>query len=171
MNQYPKHLWIGTALVLIGVVMLLARLDVLRWEWWVAIWVLVAALGAVKIVQGISGRRPGKVFWGTVLLLIGGAQVLSHAGLMNDLPHYLTPFSLPLLLTIVGIAFLAMFLVNPKEWQILVPALGFLGIGTVMILADLGTFSREEVVHAVRNYWPLGLIVFGTALLLRRRSV
>jgi LiaF transmembrane domain len=165
-----KHLWLGISLILIGVAMLLDRLDVVEWEWWVVVWAIVAALGGIKIAQGVAHRKGGKVFWGTVLLLFGGVQVLDYAGLLNGFPHYMFPFSLPVVLAVVGVAFLAMFLIEPREWQLLVPACAFLGLGTVMILADLGTLSRDSVVDAVSSYWPVGLIVFGMALLLRRRS-
>ncbi len=156
--------------MLIGGMMLLDRMNVLRWEWWAVVWSVITVLGGAKIVQGVTTRKSGKVFWGTILFLLGGLQVLDYAGLLHNIPHYMVPFSLPTILATLGVAFLAMFLVDPREWQLLIPAVAFFGLGAVMILSDLGMLDREGVVDAVRNYWPVGLIVFGLALLFRRRS-
>jgi hypothetical protein len=165
-----QHVWPGIVLILIGGMMLLDRMNVLQWEWWAVVWAAVTVLGAAKIVQGVARRKSGKVFWGTVFFLLGGLQVLDYAGLLDSYPHYMVPFSLPVILATLGIAFIAMFLVHPREWQLLVPAVAFLGLGTVMILSDFGMIDREGVVDAVRSYWPVALIVFGIALVFRHRS-
>ena len=81
------------------------------------------------------------------------------------------PYLGPTLLFIaVGTGFFLMFLVAPKAWHTLVPAVVFLGLGAVMLMAQLGYVYRWDVEEVVHTYWPVALILFGGSLLLSRQS-
>jgi LiaI-LiaF-like transmembrane region/LiaF transmembrane domain len=162
-----RYVWMGSALIVIGAAMLLNRLGLLDVEWPVVFWTLVSLFGAYKLAAHIKTRRKGGVFWGTFLLLFGAVKALDYAGTIFVYQFY----TIPLIFTLVGISLFAAFLVSPGDWQILVPAVLLLGIGVCMTLADFGYMSRWEVNYAVHHYWPVILILFGAALLLRRKSV
>ena len=161
-----RYLWIGSALIIIGATLLLTRLDILSFEWPVVFWSFVSLFGAYKLAVNAKRRRKGGVFWGTFLLLFGGVKTLDYTGMIFMYQFY----TVPLVLTILGIALVAMYLVKTSDWQVLVPAVLCLGAGVCMILADFGYISRWEVNHAVRSYWPVVLILFGAALLVPRKS-
>jgi hypothetical protein len=72
------------------------------------------------------------------------------------------------MLVIVGLSFLMMYISVPKEWQLLIPAVLILGIGVVLIMTEYGYFYQHDVFEAVRMYWPVGLILFGGAMVARR---
>ena len=76
----------------------------------------------------------------------------------------------PWTVVLVGVAFLMMFVVSPRNWHVLVPTVFFLGAGAVMVLAEMGYFDRWDVMDAMRQYWPIALILFGITLLLNRKS-
>ncbi len=161
-----RYVWAGITLIAIGAAMLLNRLDILQLEWPVVLWSLVSLFGAYKLATNIRTKRKGGVFWGTFLLLFGAVKALDYTGAIFLYQFY----TIPLIFTLVGISLFAAFLVSPGDWQILVPAVLLLGIGVCMILADFGYLSRWEVNYAVHHYWPVILILFGAALLLRHKS-
>ena len=104
------------------------------------------------------------VFWGTLLFLLGSYCLLRDLDVV-ELRSY---WWLPAVLLILGFSFLMMYLSTPKEWHLLVPSLLLLGVGAAMVLTEFGYFYRYDVVYAIRMYWPLGLILFGVSLILRR---
>jgi hypothetical protein len=156
----------GVALVLIGAAMLLDRTGVLSLSWPLVFWGAIALLGAFKLTRGftVATCGGGSLFWGTVLLAVGLYNVLRDMN-VTVIDTYL---ELPALVTTVGAGFLMMFIRHPRHWHILIPALFFGGLGTLMLLSELGYFSRWEVMSVVRTYWPIVLILFGASLLLSR---
>jgi len=158
--------WFGVGLIVIGAAMLLHRLGVVDFSWHTALWGALALFGAFKLVTAFTGGRPGAAFWGTVLLVLGGYQALEDLGAVYVSSYLLFPWTVVL----VGVAFLTMFAVKPRNWHVIVPALFFMATGAVMIFAEMGYFDRWEVLDAFRQYWPIALILFGITLLLNRKS-
>jgi len=76
----------GMILILLGVLFLLATMDIISWGNWWAYFIL--GLGAIFIVEVIirsaatSYRRQdkGKLVVGTVLIVVGGAHILGMVG-------------------------------------------------------------------------------------------
>ena len=155
--------WFGVGLIVVGVAMLLDRLDVVRMGWPFAIWTLMALFGLVKGVDGFGRRKPRLVFWGTFLFLLGTYCLLRDLDVV-DLQSY---WWLPATILILGFSFLMMYMSTPKDWHLLVPSVSLLGIGAVMVLTEFGYFYRYDIVHAIRVYWPVGLILFGVSLILQ----
>ena len=168
-----KVSWFGAALVLVGAALLLDRTGVVSLGWHGVFWGAVAVFGAVKVVNCFVLRKAAPdakghcgIFWGTLLFLFGLYNLLEDLGAF-EVHSY---FGFPVLFVMVGLAFLAVFVSRPRDWHVLIPACLFIGVGAVMIVAELGMLDRWEIQDAVRSYWPIALILFGGALLLNRRS-
>ena len=101
---------------------------------------------------------------GTILFFVGLYLVL------EDLHVLLFPGGtlFPLFLVVVGLGFFLALLRQPHEWHLAVPALCFLGVGAVMVLAEIDYLGRWAVLDMIRQWWPLALVLFGAALLLNR---
>lgn len=111
----------------------------------------------------IVGRRDkGAVFPGTILLLLGLFFFLRNYDLV---PYRYVRDIWPMLLIIVGVAFLALFLTKPSDWGVLVPAAIFLFFGTVLLLNKLDVFYLD-VWDIVFDYWPIALIIIGAGIIL-----
>jgi len=168
-----KISWFGVALVVVGAALLLDRIGYVSLEWHVVFWGFVALFGALKLAScfasknGAGGRAAhGGVFWGTLFLLVGLANLLTDV----DVLQVRSTYWFPILIGIVGVAFLVVFISRPREWHILIPALFFSGVSALLILGEAGMLDRWDVRDALGHYWPVALILFGTALLLNRRS-
>lgn len=155
----------AVALILVGIVLLLDRLEVVRIGFHMAFWSLVMLFGLVQAVQGFSRDRRGRVFGGTVLFLYGLFFLLRF----SDYVDVRAGMFFPATFLIIGIALLMVFLNNYREWELLIPAFLMCSIGVAFVLSDFGYLDRYEVWEAVRLYWPLGLVLVGIALLLRRK--
>jgi hypothetical protein len=158
--------WFGVGLIVVGAAMLLHRLGAVNFSWHAAFWGIVALLGAYKLITAFTTGRSGAAFWGTVLLVLGIYQVFEQLNIIY-VPSYLL---FPWTVVLVGAGFLMMFAVRPRNWHVLVPSVFFLATGAVMILAEMGYFDRWNVLEAMRQYWPIALILFGITLLLNRKS-
>jgi cell wall-active antibiotic response 4TMS protein YvqF len=158
--------WFAVALILVGAVLLLDRLDLIRFGFQMALWSVLAVFGLVKAVQGFSRNQKGSIFGGTVAFLYGLFFLLRS----SDYVDVRMGMFFPATFLIFGIALLMMFLNNYHEWELLIPAGLLGGIGVAFVLSDLGYLDRYDVWEAVRLYWPLGLVLLGLALLLRRRA-
>ena len=161
-----KLSWFGISLILVGSAMLLDRLDVLTFGWKPVLWALVMFFGIAKATSGFSREKRANIFWGTFFFLFGTYMLLHNLDLI-DVRSYMV---FHVVLLIVGSGILMMYFSSPKEWHLLVPALLLVVIGGVMVLTELGYFYRYDVVETIRLYWPVGLILFGIALVLRRGS-
>jgi len=156
----------AVALIVVGLVLLLDRLDVIRFGYHMVFWFLVMLYGLVRAVQGFSAGKKGRIFAGTVLFLYGLFFLLRS----SDYVDVRMRMFLPATFLIFGIALLMMYLDNYREWELLIPAGLMCGLGAALILGELGYLDQYEVWDAVRLYWPLGLVLIGIALLLRRRA-
>jgi hypothetical protein len=58
---------------------------------------------------------------------------------------------------------------EPRNVAVLVPAVLFVGFGVAMILVEYDYLDWWEVRRAIRTYWPLVLILWGAAIMLKRR--
>jgi hypothetical protein len=156
----------GLLLILVGSVMLLDRTGIISLGWHSVFWGLVTLLGAYKLYAGFTEPARGGIFWGTVFFFVGGYNFLNDL----DLLEFSSSMLLPLFIIVVGVGFLLMFFRHLHDWHLIVPALFFVGLGTAMVLSELGTVGRWEVLGAIKAYWPVGLILFGGALLLNRKT-
>ena len=158
--------WVGGALILVGVLLLVHRLGYLAVHWHDIGWGLLALFGVVKIVNGFSSHATGTTFWGTALLLIGLTGLLRPL----HLPAFYSLSGVSVVLLILGTSFLVAFLSNIHEWHFVIPSLFFTGLGLLFAASDHYYISRWEIIDTVGTYWPLALVLFGVSLLLNRRQ-
>ncbi|HXX62874.1 MAG TPA: DUF5668 domain-containing protein [Bacteroidota bacterium] len=162
MNTYPIRIsGLGVVLIAVGLTMLLHRLNVVWIPWRTTIFFLVAAVGAVKLYNGIALKSKGKVFWGMIWFTVGLGLLLDTTYAIN-----LTPgLAVSGLMIAVGLGFMLMFGVRRSQWFHIVPGLIFLAAGSLFLAGELGYLSSWDVAGFCETYWPVGLILFGAALL------
>jgi hypothetical protein len=83
--------WFGVGLVIIGVAMLLDRLDVIPFGWQPVFWTLIAAFGIAKAVDGFGRKKSGHVFWGTILFLFGTYSLLRDLDVVELRSYWVIP--------------------------------------------------------------------------------
>lgn len=162
-SRFP---WFAVALILVGTTMLLDRVDLLPVQWQMVAWGVLMLFGAHRVILGFTVRWRGRVFWGTLLFLIGLYNVLYHLNVVERYPHMF----FPVIMVAVGLSFLMMYALAPKEWHLLIPALTLTGLGAILLFAEYGYFDRWEIIWAIRRYWPVALILFGISILLKKRG-
>ena len=158
--------WFGIALIVFGTALLLNKLDLISVQFNHIFWPLMMLLGIAGVSKGYTRNRRGKIFGGTVLFLYSLFFFLRSLDSL-DLHRYMF---IPATFLIFGIAFVMMYLHNIRDWFLLIPAVLFCGIGILFIMTELGYLYRWEVWEAVHLYWPIGLILLGIAIILRRRG-
>ena len=163
-KEFP---FFAVLLILVGTLMLLERVDYLEFGWMSILWSALALLGVVKLVRGFRNPSGEGIVWGTVFFFVGTYQLLSEGGVF-DLPSG-TPF--PALLAVIGFEFLLALIRKPREWHLVVPAVILIGLGSAMILAEMGILERWEVIEGIHAWWPAALVLFGAALLLNSGGV
>lgn len=153
-------------LIIVGAALLLDRTGVLAFGWWTIFWAVVALLGMYKMVEAFRTPSRGRMVWGTILFFVGLYCVL------EDLAVLILPGGMlfPALLAIVGLGFLLALLRQPREWHLAVPAVALLGIGALMLCAELNYLPRWLVIDLIRQWWPAALVLLGAALLLNNRT-
>lgn len=165
--QQPKFSLFGVALIVIGVLLLLRNLDVLTLRFASYFWPLIMLFGVVGVGQGFSANRRGKVFWSTVVFLYALFFFLRSLDFIEMRGHFFIPASF----LVFGLAFLMMYLVNVREWALLIPSFVLIGLGSIFILDEFGYVDGWEVWYSIRQYWPIAIILFGLGILLRRKSL
>jgi hypothetical protein len=155
---------LGIILVLAGAGLLLDELHLLDFGWEKVLWLAVALLGALLTFRAFANNEQGRIFFGTVLFLFGVLFLLRSFDIVHRGAHVFWPA----ILVIIGMAFLMLYINNTREWALLFPAVLFVGLGAVFMLAELNYLCYWDVWDAVRQYWPVVLILIGMAMILER---
>jgi hypothetical protein len=167
MNERNFHLpWFGIALIVFGVALLFNKLGIITVGFHHIFWPLLMLLGIAGVSKGYARNRRGKIFGGTILFLYSLFFFLRSI----ESVEFHDYMFLPATFLIFGIAFVMMYLHNFRDWFLLIPAFLLCGIGILFILTEYGYLYEWEAWEAVRLYWPIGLILLGVALILRRRG-
>ena len=156
----------GIILVVVGAILLLDRFQVIDVDFGTVFWPLVMLFGLMGVARGFSQNRRGKIFWGTLWFLYALFFLLRSSDFVEVEGHMFFPASF----LIIGIAFLMMYLNNFQDWFFLIPAGVFGGLGALFILANYDVISYWDLRESVHQYWPLALILFGFAIIMRRRN-
>lgn len=166
LNREPRILVIGSLFVILGVALLLDRLDVMAFRWDKLFWVAATVTGAFLTGDGLVRRKRGRTFWGSLLLFFSVFQTLTRFGVIDRYGFY----TLPALFIAFGLAFACLYALEPREVTLLIPALLLCGAGTVSLLWWWEVVDLYEVRMVVRTYWPLVLVAIGLSIMVRRRS-
>jgi len=165
-NKEPRILILGILLITLGVVLLLDRLDLLLVRWNGLAWVVGVCFGGFFAVDGFLRKRRGRIYWGSVLFFFSLYWALTRWDVIYHHGFYVTP----VILLSFGLSFFALFASDPKEYGLLIPGVILSGVATIMILWWWEYLEWYEVRYAVRTYWPLVFVIWGVALLLKRRN-
>jgi hypothetical protein len=157
----------GILLLVVGVALLLEKLDVIEFGWSKILWAAVAVLGATIVIRSFVQNGRGGIFWGTLLFLYGLFFLLRSLDLIES---HVTVF-MPATFVILGFGFLMLFVSDPKDWHLLIPSVILLAFGGAFMLAEAGYIHRWEMWDTFRTWWPLILVLVGFSLILRRKKV
>jgi hypothetical protein len=156
---------IGTALILIGTALLLDQIGLMYFSWKKVFWIFGLAVGVALALQGFILEKRRRVFWGSLLFFVSLHYILWSWGLVDR--DYL--LWLPSMCVALGLAYFVLYLYEPTNFTLLLPSSIFIGIGVVSVLWWWEYLEWFEVEDALRTYWPLALVAWGVALLVRRR--
>ena len=156
---------IGILLLVVGIALLLEKLDIVEFGWSRILWGAVTLFGAAIVIRAFLYNARGKIFWGTMLFLYGLLFLLRSLRLVEN--HW--ELFMPASMTILGFAFLMLFVFDPKDWHLLIPSVILLGFGGAFMLTEVGYFHRWEIWDTFGRWWPLILILVGFSLIFRRR--
>ncbi len=150
---------VGVILVATGAGLLARRFLPFGWEQ-----ALLLALGLAFGILGIVRRGYGSLVVGMVLLSIGAGLILGDR-------HALGVARVHWMMLCLGLAFVAVYLIAlmlqmKKHWWPLVPAAVLLLLGGNDTLWRMH-YLPESLVHVIQAWWPVVLVVFGVALLVR----
>lgn len=154
----------GILLIGLGAMLLLDRLNVIFFGWDRIFWAFAGIAGAILAVDGFTHKRRGRIFWGTLLFFFS----VTFSIYVWDLlwwPEYYWPGSFSLSL---GLAFFALMVYEPRNIGLLIPGILFSGFGVVMLMVEFYYLDWWDVRRIISDYWPVAIIAWGIALLLRR---
>lgn len=155
----------GIFLIVLGSVLLLDRLGVISFGWGRIFWLFLGIWGAVLALQGFTMKRRGRIFWGSLLFFLGILFSLDAW----DLIWLTDELGVGGMSLALGLAFVMLYVFEPRNLGVLAPAVLFVGFGAAMILVEYGYLDWWEVRRTIRHYWPVVLILWGAAILLKRR--
>jgi len=154
---------LGIILIILGLFIVLDRfLDFYFYEDWSILPGIAALLGIFLLIRGFRSPAKGGVFAGTVLLILGVFYFLRC--------NYLLPIlywnsSFPVIILAIGIGFLVLFIVKPKDWGPLIPAVILIFIGGALFIEEWGIWYID-LWDIIRDYWPILLILIGIKIVL-----
>lgn len=165
MRREPRIVTLGVLLIALGAALLLDRLDIVWFRWSSLGWVAGACFGAFFAVDGFIRKGRGRIFWGSALFFVSLYGILDRW----DVVYHHEFYTLPVLFLSLGLSFFVLFAYDPKETTLLVPGVFFCGAATLMVMWWWHLVEWYDVRHALRTYWPAVLVLWGVALLLRKR--
>ena len=154
----------GFFLILLGAILLIHKLvpDFLGWRQLYPL--IILGLGIMYLFRASMKPRNsrGGVFPGTILLLAGIFFILRNYDLV---PFYYVRDVWQVFVIIFGLGFLALYIANPKDWGVLIPAGIFIFIG-VLSLLKMYFIIDWELWDILSDYWPTILILIGLAIII-----
>lgn len=155
-----QTIWPGIVLVVIGLLLLVNRLDIFVLDWHVTWPVLVILLGVYFFTR--VPRDRGAVFPGVLFFLSGILFLARNMGLYYS---YLDVSIGGLLMIILGLAFVALYIVRSDNWGLLIPAGLFLFFGLIIWSDQAGLidwYTRRQLMRL----WPVLLILVGVGIII-----
>jgi len=163
MNEIKKSSILpGLLLIFIGILLLTNKLlpDILDWRRLYPIIIMAIGVWILSSTCCQHKKDKGGVFPGSVLFLIG---------LFFFLRNYdIIPYSYdvwPIYIIILGLGFLALFIVKPRDWGTLIPAAIFLFFGIVSLF-NIYYIIDWDAWDMVGDYWPIILILIGVSIII-----
>lgn len=142
MKTLANRIFWGVLLILAGIFLLLARLDILRLPV-STIWVFFALVGIIFIFNFVTNVR--QMWWSIIpgLFLVALSMVIGFGENLNLFGIDLTPV---FIIGSLGLAFLLIFIVRQDFWWAIIPGGVMLTIAAITIIP---TFASGEFTAAV----------------------
>lgn len=160
MNKKRPSILPGVILIIIGAILLVNKLTpyTIGWDEIYPLLLIILALLIYKTV--LMKRERGGIFLGTLLLLLGCYFLVRNYDIV---PYEYAREVWPIILIILGLSFLSVFILYPKDWGLVIPGGILVFIGTVIFLRrlDIVFFDLRELIS---DYWPIALILIGGAI-------
>ena len=159
MNR-SQSMWPGILLIVIGLLLLLDQLDIVLFDWSVLWPSLVILLGIFFFVR--VPRDRGAIFPGVLFFLSG---LLFLAKNLAWYEPYIDVSVGGMLMIILGLAFVALYVVQPENWGLLIPAGLFLFFGFIIWADRVGIidwYTRRQILRL----WPVLLILLGVGIII-----
>ncbi len=161
----------GLILIIIGCLILINKLDLINFRLRNIFPYLILLLGIWFLYRLIGQNHRSAAFPATFFLLLGIFLVLrKHSYYFWNIYHFEDFW--PVILLIVGFAFLVQFIARPKDWGLLIPSLILIFIGSLFFAQNIGWIYIYDLEYYCQLYWPIILILIGMGLIfsnLRRR--
>jgi hypothetical protein len=165
-KEFQRIPVIGIILVLLGALLLMKQLNMVKLNTAIVISMGFTLYGAVAVIRSYSTNIRRSLFWGGLCFFGGILFMLSGFDLISRSPEVL----IPAFIIIFGLAFVTLYLFNFRDIHLLIPAILFIGIGTALMMTELGFWYVSDVWTNVHHYWPIALILFGISMLLRKKN-
>lgn len=156
----------GIILIVVGVGLLLRQMNVLRVDGGTLILTGLLAYGGTMIVRSFLLNVRKSLFFGSLCFYSSVILFLGKYDFINNSPN----IYIPAFVIVFGLSFLMLFIFNFNDYHLLVPSVIFLGLGISLMLTEIGYWYVSDVKEAIVLYWPLGLILFGGLMLIRRKT-
>ncbi|NOY77526.1 MAG: hypothetical protein GXO76_06615 [Calditrichaeota bacterium] len=155
-----QSMWPGIVLIVIGLILLLNQLDIFTFDWNVFWPSLVILLGIFFFVR--VPRDRGAIFPGVLFFLSGLLFLVKN---LSWYEPYIEVSIGGMLMIILGLAFVALYIVQPENWGLLIPASLFLFFGFIIWADRVGLidwYTRRQILRL----WPALLILIGTGIVI-----
>ncbi len=161
MVQKKNSIIPGIFLIFIGFWLFSRQSSYLSFHWDKIYPVFLCALGLLLITEFFWRRQSGNIFWGVISLVLGIFFILRN---FDIIPYFYADEYWPVFMAAIGIGLMLLFLLNPKDWGILVPACLFLffGVGFFVHIINGSYWAWADF---LKHYWPVIFIFIGLTLI------
>lgn len=166
-DEIKKNIpWTGIILILLGLTLLLNRINVINVHLSQIVWGFLIIFGFIHTIRGFKYNHRGKIFWGTVIFLFSLYFLLNTIELF-EFHHRIF---IPAVFLVFGFAFLTTYISNLKDVVSLLLSILLISSGFFLILEDFGYFDWFDVRTVIKTYWPIALIILGLGMLFKPKK-
>lgn len=164
MNKNSSSLFVGLIFILVGVGLLMDKMDMFSFGWHEIYPVIFLLIAAVSFINAFSGNK-NSAFWGGVFGVLGVFFALRNFDIID---YYWFDEFWPIFLIALGVGFIVLYIFNPKDWGVLIPGAILTGLGVLFIFEAMNLIDDffEVVFDTMWTYWPLVLVLIGVGLIL-----
>jgi hypothetical protein len=159
MSQMKSSMIPGILLIVIGALLLFNEMNWFPFQWYRLYPILLLLTGAGLIVIAFTNKSGNAMFWGSLIFLFGVLYFLRNFGLLG---YFALEDIWPVFFIILGLSFIAIMLVNPGDWGVLIPGGIFLFFGSLLFMRTLNLWWAH---HIMATYWPLLLVLVGVIVI------
>lgn len=164
-EKKSRSLLPGLILIAIGIFILVRKFDIYDLRFRDILPFALIAIGIWFFYRLFAQSNRSAAFPGTLFLLLGVFILLGRYSYTFWRLYDFHEFW-PIILIIVGLAFLAQFFARPKDWGLLIPCGALVLVGSAFLARNMGWYYVYDLEYYLQQYWPIALILIGVALIL-----